>query len=175
MKKVYLVFFSLILFFALNSNNVFAQVASNNVQGHATYSKNYTPKDPNMALLWSVFVPGGGEIYANGSPAVTIISYGAFFGGLISYYSFPKKHYDSVSVLGYTSNYSYKSYQSGYLWAGVLIYTAGWIYGMADAQAAVQRENNKHLITTLIKDIQPTLINAPNGKSYSGIRIALNF
>lgn len=131
------------------------------------YDSNFKRKDPGTAFLWSFLIPGAGQIYAGSGPAVTIISYGGLAAGIIAYSISEKNYYDYYG--GYTAN------DPTYVWIGLGIYTIGWIYGMADSGAAARRANSEHGLISVINKIQPTMLNAPNGRNYAGLQFSLNF
>lgn len=113
-------------------------------------------KDPGLATVISLFIPGGGHLYAGESrKGATIL--GVAYGSLIAGAA--------------TTSCSFGSgCRTWPIYVGVLGYLGAWAYGVADASNAARRANTGGFG---VYDLRPEVSSLPDGRLGLGLSARL--
>ena len=122
---------------------------------------NSSAKNPGVGAMLSLFVPGGGQMYA-GRPGKGVALLLMSVGGLAVAYN-AARHED---ILCDSCN---NPRNETALLVGAVVGVGTWIYGMADAPKQVRRWNQEHGFRTA--RVQPT-ISLARRRTEMGLRIA---
>lgn len=126
-------------------------------------------KDPDNALLWGILIAGGGHFYA-GETGTGLLLLGLQFGAPYLGSTIGTRHL--ANNINESGAQTYKTY----VYAGIAVGVAAWIYSIADAKKAARRTNEENgLILGGKIDVAPTMLTTRNMNSGYGFRLKFNF
>lgn len=127
-------------------------------------------KDPGTAMIVSVLIPGGGQLYS-GETGRGLTIMGVGLGGLVLGVA------ATTASVGVSCDDDFNCEDdTNYLpmAAGYLLYFGSWIYGIIDADDSAARMNAKRgLARVLPENVSPVV--APGGRGGTDVGVAIRF
>lgn len=135
---------------------LFAVLSAGTAHAQSTQPSGY--KDPGTAMIISVLIPGGGQIYSGETQrGLTLLGIG--LGGLV------------VGTAISASSTADGDTNFAPLALGYLAYLGSWAYGIVDADDSAERMNSKRGLAIGGAQVMPVLAIAPTGGTGVGINI----
>lgn len=141
---------------------LFAVLSAGTAHAQSTQPAGY--KDPGTAMIISVLVPGGGQMYSGETQrGLTLLGIG--LGGLAVGTAI------SASSTGCDEDSCDTDANFAPLALGYLAYLGAWVYGIVDADDSAERMNSKRGLAVGGAQVTPVLSIVPAGGTGVGINI----
>ena len=161
--------------------NAYRPVARGTTPGYATGTPIGSRKDPTMAFVWSLIIPGGGQFY-NGQPAKGIIQLGLVVTGYVFFFVFYPEtywydyyYYDPYYGWGYEEDDGNAALSFG----GLAVAMLAQIWSLIDAPMSASSINRRNGWTAAPLEDEKFQVSIDDlkidGKFTPGLKLKLSF
>lgn len=124
-------------------------------------------KNPSTATLWSVFIPGGGQMYAEENWRGVSLFTGSAVGALLVVGALHNETVCDLSFDGFGNAIEHcPGRKDGMFYSGIALAVVPWLYSLVDAPQAAKRFNARHKIALRVEP-------APRGRALR-VRVSIS-